>query len=102
MKIKPLYSEVSGIYTPFVPGVSLSEQLREERKIIEESATDYQKKKAKVLESDRKQGITPVTIKLPIDMAARFRKLAQIQGIPQRELFRRALTKYFKDFEDIK
>jgi hypothetical protein len=35
-------------------------------------------------------------------MAARFRELARAQNISQRELFRRALTMYFKDFEDVK
>lgn len=102
MKTSALYKEVAGIETSLKLGVPLSQQLREERKVIEKTAIGYQKSKGEGLTPDERQGITPLALKLPHAMADRFRALAKAQNISQRELFRRALTKYFKDFEDIK
>lgn len=102
MKTSALYKEVAGIETSLKLGVPLSQQLREERKVIEKTAIGYQKSKGEGLTPDERQGITPLALKLPHAMAARFRELAKAQNISQRELFRRALKKYFKDFEDVK
>lgn len=102
MKTSALYKEVAGIETSLKLGVPLSQQLREERKIIEKTAIGYQKTKGEGLTPDERQGITPLALKIPHAMAARFRELAKAQNISQRELFRRALTKYFKDFQDVK
>jgi hypothetical protein len=102
MKTSALYKEVAGIETSLKPGVPLSQQLREERKVIEKTAIGYQKSKGEGLTPDERQGLKALAIKMPHAMAARFRELARAQNISQRELFRRALTKYFKDFEDVK
>jgi hypothetical protein len=102
MKTSALYKEVAGIETSLKLGVPLSQQLREERKIIEKTAIGYQKGKGEGLTPDERQGITPLALKIPHAMAARFRALARAQNISQRELFRRALTMYFKEFEDVK
>jgi hypothetical protein len=102
MKTSALYKEVAGIETSLKLGVPLSQQLREERRVIEKTAIGYQKSKGEGLTPDERQGITALTLKIPNAMADRFRALAKAQNISQRELFRRALTKYFKDFEDVK
>jgi len=102
MKTSALYKEVAGIETSLKRGVPLSKQLREERKQIERSAIGNKKAKGEGLTPDERQGITPLALKIPNAMADRFRALAKAQGISQRELFRRALTMYFKDFEDVK
>jgi hypothetical protein len=102
MKTSALYKEVAGIETSLKRGIPLSQQLREERKQIEISAIGKRRPKGEGLTPDERQGITPLALKLPHAMADRFRALAKAQNISQRELFRRALTKYFKDFEDVK
>jgi hypothetical protein len=102
MKTSALYKEVAGIETSLKPGVPLSQQLREERKVIEKTAIGYQKSKGEGLTPDERQGLKALAIKMPHAMAARFRELARAQNISQRELFRRALKKYFKEFEDVK
>lgn len=90
------------IDTAFERGKLLSQQLREERKVIEKTAIGYQKSKGEGLTPDERQGITPLALKLPHAMADRFRALAKAQGISQRELFRRALTNYFEIYEGAK
>jgi hypothetical protein len=102
MKTSALYKEVAGIETSLKLGVPLSQQLREERKVIEKTAIGYQKSKGEGSTPDERQGLKALAIKMPHAMAARFRELAKAQNISQRELFRRALTMYFKDFEDVK
>jgi len=102
MKISALYKEVAGIETSLKRGVPLSKQLREERKQIERSAIGSKKAKSDGLTPDQRQGITPFGMKLPNEMALRFRALAKAQGISQRELFRRALTNYFEKYEGAK
>ena len=102
MKVSALYKEVAGIETSLKRGVPLSKQLREERKQIERSAIGKRKAKGDGRSPDERQGLTAFGMKVPNAMAARFRELAKLQKISQRELFRRALTKYFKDFEDVK
>jgi hypothetical protein len=51
MKTSSLYKEVAGIETSLKPGVPLSQQLREERKIIEKTAIGFQKSKGEGLGS---------------------------------------------------
>jgi hypothetical protein len=102
MKTSALYKEVAGIETSLKRGVPLSKQLREERKVIEKTAIGYQKSKGEGLTPDERQGITPLALKIPHAMAARFRELAKAQNISQRELFRRALKNYFEKYEGAK
>jgi hypothetical protein len=102
MKTSALYKEVAGIETSLKLGVPLSQQLREERRVIEKTAIGFQRAKGEGLTPDKRQGITALAIKIPNAMAARFRELARAQNISQRELFRRALKMYFKEYEDAK
>jgi hypothetical protein len=102
MKTSALYKEVAGIETSLKRGIPLSQQLREERKQIEISAIGKRRPKGEGKTPDERQGLTAFGMKIPNAMADRFRELAKAQNISQRELFRRALKMYFKEYEDAK